>query len=549
MGASIASLIILATFFTSVFLIYRTTLHGEELVGGAVRGTALLDGERAATAISIGKAEAYSVFRCDTIVETEVTNTGQTMVTDLSQMDVLTWYVTDTGEPVITPFTYTDGNLQKNEWAASGVQPVNFGANWDPGETLAFNWRFLKPQEEGSSGYVTLVTPNGISDSGYVDFVEVSSADCQFLHNDPTPPMGDTASHALLPMEGGLPAVTTLFNYDTDRDVEPGLTILRGQNGLSETLLTKFQTWRTGALSQPMAINGDVLIDLWSALSPVTQGKIGIIIVYLRDFDGATHTEIAVGALFSRDWQSGATGFVERMTLLKDVNYTVPAGHELEVRIQVDIASELDMTFAYDTEKFSSLVNTFFTAPVPSAFYYLHNNPTPPVGDTARQAELPLDGTAPTATVLYDYGVPNNNPGLLLQGTQLGLSESDPSKFQIWKSPVLASPLTIQGDVMVDMWAGIRNFQNNQSGAMTIFLRDYDGAAYTEISNGSVFAEDWQEGSGTFVRQTIIMPDVDYTVPAGHVLEARMIADTIKASKDMWLAYDTTAYPTAIRLP
>ena len=61
--------------------------------------------------------------------------------------------------------------------------------------------------------------------------------------------------------------------------------------------------------------------------------------------------------------------------------------------------------------------------------------------------------------------------------------------------------------------------------------------------------EDWQNGSGTFVAQTIIVPDVDYTIPASHQLEARFIVDTIKASKDMWLAYDTTIYPTVIKLP
>ena len=49
--------------------------------------------------------------------------------------------------------------------------------------------------------------------------------------------------------------------------------------------------------------------------------------------------------------------------------------------------------------------------------------------------------------------------------------------------------------------------------------------------------------------QTIMIPDVDYTVPAGHQLEARITADTIKASKDMWLAYDTAVYPTVIKLP
>ena len=64
-----------------------------------------------------------------------------------------------------------------------------------------------------------------------------------------------------------------------------------------------------------------------------------------------------------------------------------------------------------------------------------------------------------------------------------------------------------------------------------------------------MFAGDWQMGSGTFVKRIIMIPDLDYTIPAGHELEARLITDTVKASKDMWFAYDTVAYPTVIKLP
>jgi len=548
-GTAITSLLILAVLFTSVFMMYQTKLHGDEVVGGAVRQSSLLDHQQAATSIEIKGANAFSIFRCDTIVETEIKNTGETPITDFEKMDILTWYTTDVGEPVITPFQYTKGNLLGNEWAVTGVAPVNYGAVWDSGETLAFSWRFLRPQQQGTSGYITVVTPNGVSDSTYVDFSSVSNADCRFLHNYPTPPFEDTASQALLPMEGGLPSATTLFNYDNDRDIEPGLTLVRSQNGLSESLTTKYQVWRTGILGTPKVIDGDVLIDLFAALTPITQGQVGIVIAYLRDFDGISHTEIGNGAVFARDWQSGSSDFVERMALVKGINYTIPVGHELEVRLQIDIASEQEMTLAYDTDQYSSLVNLVFVPQAPSTFFYLHNNPTPPVDDTSRQPVLSIDNTGPSGSVLYKYGKPDNNPGLLLQGTLLGLSEPNTDTYQVWQTAALTEPLTIEGDVLVDIWAGIRNFQANQSGAMTVYLRDYDGAIYTEIANGSIFAEDWQQGSGTFVAQTIMIPDVSYTIPVGHQLEARIIADTIKASKDMWLAYDTTNYPTVIKLP
>ncbi|MBC8279670.1 MAG: hypothetical protein H8E48_02685, partial [Chloroflexi bacterium] len=313
-------------------MLYQTKLHGDEVVDGAVRHAAKMDHQRATTAISIVSADAFSVFRCDTSVQAEIKNTGATLIEHFDEMDVFTWYVAETGEKIITPFEYTTGNLLKDEWSVTGFDPVNFGAVWNPGETLSFSWRFLRPQQQGTAGYITVVTPNGVSDSAYVDFTKVSNADCRFLHNYPTPPMEDTASQALLPMEGGLPSATTLFNYDNDRDSDLGLTLLRSQNGLAESLPTKVQVWRTGVLGTPKVIDGDVLIDLFAALNPVTQGEVGIVVAYLRDFDGVSHTEIGESAVFSRDWQSGATGLVERMALIKDIDYTIQVGHELEVR-------------------------------------------------------------------------------------------------------------------------------------------------------------------------------------------------------------------------
>ncbi len=246
MGAATTGLLILAFLFTSAFMIFQTQKHGDEVVAGAVRESALMDSQRAATSITIRSADAFSVFRCDTTVQTEIENTGVTRISNFEDMDVFTWYTDDNGENLTAPFLYTDANLLKDEWSVTGFDPVNFGAVWDPGEVLSFSWRFLRPQQQGTSGYITVVTPNGVSDSAYVDFTDVANADCRFLHNYPTPPIEDTDSQILLPMEGGIPTATTLFNYDQDRDSDPGLTLLRSQNGLSETVTTKYQVWRTG---------------------------------------------------------------------------------------------------------------------------------------------------------------------------------------------------------------------------------------------------------------------------------------------------------------
>ena len=550
MSSNITTLVILTLLFSGAMLAFEFSTSQESTAREATVAATRFELARAETVIEIASVDAPGGFRCDTRAEVAVDNVGRTSISGFDEMDVLTWYTPEGGDPVTTSFTHTYSNIEKGEWALLSITPTNSSPGvWDPGEQAKFAWRFPQSQAESSTGYARLVTPNGVSDSDYVTFVDVASGDCWFLNNNPTPSIGDTTSQAVLPLGTGLPITVTLYNYDTDRDTETGLKLVRSNNGLGETVTTKYQVWRTGVLAAPVVIQGDVLVDLWAALSPAYTGQEGIVLIYLRDYDGVSYTEIGTCAIFARDWQSGASSFVERACLIKDVNYTVPTGNQLEVRLLVDDASNQDMSFGYDTHTYSSLVNLSFVPPAPSRSLYLHNNPTPPVGDTARQATLPMDETAPTATTLYQYATPNNNNGLLLAGSDQDLSESDTSKYQIGRTGALADPLVIAGDVFIDLWAGIRQFQANQPGATTMYLRDYDGVDYTEIGNGSMFVLDWQGGSSTFVGQTIMIPNINYTIPAGHELEARLMTNTIKASKDMWYAYDTTQYPSVIKLP
>jgi hypothetical protein len=549
MGASIASILVLGVLFAGMLIVFRTDMVGDFRAANSVQEGANLADERARTSLEIVSTNALEVFRCDTGVELTVRNNGHVPVKEFEQMDVLTWYTTEGGPTDTVSFDFSAGNLEKGQWSVGGISPNNASPWFEPGETATLLWRFLQPQQEATSAYLTVITPNGVADSQYVSFEDIASGDCRFLHNDPTPPEGDTLAHTILTFGTGLPAAVPLYNYDTDRDTDLGLMLVRSQNGLNETNPAKFQTWRTSPLIDPLPIIGDVLVDLWSSLSPPNLAEVGIVVVYLRDFDGTSYTEVGQGAIFKRDWQSGSTGLVERLALVQGVNYTLSAGHQLEIRIIVDVASQQDMRIAYDTKDYPSLLNLSFVPPAPSISLYLHNSPTPPEGDTSRQEVLPIESTIPTSGTLYQYGAPNNNDGLLLKGTDQGLSETNPSKYQVWRTGTLASPLSIEGDVLIDIWASIRQFQTGQSGAVTAYLRDYDGAVYSEIANGSVFVEDWQEGSSSFLKRTIMIPNVQYTVPVGHELEARFIADTIKASKDMWFAYDTGNYPSVINIP
>jgi len=177
-----------------------------------------------------------------------------------------------------------------------------------------------------------------------------------YLHNNPTPPTGDTNAQAVLPMDTTAPTATTLYNYDMDRDSFAGLWISKGGSGPGETDPTKHQVWRSGNLTKSLPIMGTVTIDLWSAIKDFGQGKEGEVIIYLRDYNGSTYTEIGNGTLYEADWQGGSSTWVMKTITITGLNYTIPAGNELEVELIVGNDSGDNMWFAYDTTSYPSVV-------------------------------------------------------------------------------------------------------------------------------------------------------------------------------------------------
>ncbi len=184
------------------------------------------------------------------------------------------------------------------------------------------------------------------------------SATTYYLHNNPTPPIGNTNAQASLSMNTSASTATTLFNYDADQDSAAGRRIERGGSGATESTLARYQNWRgptAGLLGQ--SINGTVLIEFWSAMPSFTQGTAGEVRVFLRDFNTilGTTTEIGSTTVSASDWQAGNSAWVKRSASLS-VNTTLLVGHQLEVKLLVGSGSATDMLFAYDTTLYRSRV-------------------------------------------------------------------------------------------------------------------------------------------------------------------------------------------------
>ena len=168
-----------------------------------------------------------------------------------------------------------------------------------------------------------------------------------YLHNNPTPPVGDTSSQADLPLDTTVPTAFTHLNYDSDRDSSEGLVVGKGGSGPTESNLTRYQNWLTGAFVSNFLIQGDVEVRLWSAIKGFDLAKTGNVTVYLREYNGATYGEIANATLLDTDWQKGVNNFVEAIITVPSVNYTIASGNFLEVKVIVGSGAADDMWFAY----------------------------------------------------------------------------------------------------------------------------------------------------------------------------------------------------------
>ena len=169
--------------------------------------------------------------------------------------------------------------------------------------------------------------------------------------------------------------------------------------------------------------------------------------------------------------------------------------------------------------------------------------------DGSDRVWLDMDGVAPTAPVLHNYDVDrDNDPGLEVRRTALGVDETDPKEYQAWRTAPFSEDFVIEEDSAIDFWAALDNFDSNEDGEVTVFLRDLDPdtGTYVEIGSGTVFDLDWhQDAPGTFAKKNITIADLDYTIATGHQLEAKFTVDE-QSEERMWFAYDTEKYPAVV---
>ena len=112
-----------------------------------------------------------------------VANTGDTIVTDFTEMDILVQY-TDSGEnQVASRLVYT------SNWTIS-MSPDSRDPNaWNPDETATITFTLLLALKDNTRGTVVVVTPQGVVDSSYFSCI-CTVSDTGYL--SPTAQAADT---------------------------------------------------------------------------------------------------------------------------------------------------------------------------------------------------------------------------------------------------------------------------------------------------------------------------------------------------------------------
>jgi hypothetical protein len=180
-----------------------------------------------------------------------------------------------------------------------------------------------------------------------------------FLHNNPTPPTANTIAQADLTVTGTVSTQATLYNYDTNADSIAGRQIQKSGSGAGDTTLARYANWQTPAFATARTISGTVTVRIWAGVTGFPLGVMGVLVAYLRDFrpQGSKYTEIANATLSDGNFQHCVAGWVQKTITVSVAGYTVPAGDQLELKIETTSAAYANMILAYDTTLYPAVLS------------------------------------------------------------------------------------------------------------------------------------------------------------------------------------------------
>lgn len=171
-----------------------------------------------------------------------------------------------------------------------------------------------------------------------------------YLHDDPFPPVGDEDIETRYLMTEDTPTATTLYNYSTDLDTEPGRLVNPG-GSVSSTASKKAQ-WLFQA-PEELLLDGDLRFEVFVANDAANCGLPVALEAVIRQKNSANSNG---GTIIS-----SASGLVvldctfQQVTTTLTVSHTVPKNKWVELTLYVNGAiTNIPVRVAYDTVGYPS---------------------------------------------------------------------------------------------------------------------------------------------------------------------------------------------------
>ena len=108
--------------------------------------------------------------------------------------------------------------------------------------------------------------------------------------------------------------------------------------------------------------------------------------------------------------------------------------------------------------------------------------------------------------------------------------------------------MVVEGSVTVSLWTATEDFDDTKRGAISVYLRAFDGSDYVELGGATYSDATWQGGSPSWVLKTFQVSISSHTLAPGHSLELKVIVEN-SSDDDMWFAYDTADRKSRVNLP
>ncbi len=223
----------------------------------------------------------------------------------------------------------------------------------------------------------------------------------------------------------------------------------------------------------------------------------------------------------------------------------------------------LTVTSGVNDEVTAESANRAGVGPVGIALY-LHNNPSPPVGTTTAQNQIPMNITAPTATTLYKYSTNYYNPtapvypGRYLErvATTPAVGENTASRMVNWVYQVPTGTL-FEGNGSIRLWVAARDQRCDRAISLRFYIRRKNAANSNNAGSTTLLSQldatvpapgGVAPCAFTQVNVPFTLASPGTTIPTNSWIELKVVVNSTSADHAL-IAYDTTAYPSRLFMP